>query len=108
MEGLGDMGASPSCYAVACSAGTCRSNSSLKNRLPRADWRETDHGGKDQQARTADHPGLEKPLAREKQDMGEGSGGVRHAHDLAAVRPANRAGVNDPEGQRNKQEGGAP
>ena len=40
--------------------------------------------------------------------MSDGSGGERHAHDLAAVRPANRAGVNDPEGQRNKQEGGAP
>ncbi len=33
----------------------------------------------------------------EKQDMSEGSGGERHAHDLAAVRSANRAGVNDPE-----------
>ena len=33
---LGDMGASPNCYAVAYGAGTGRSNSGLKNRLPRA------------------------------------------------------------------------
>jgi len=39
------------------------------------DWRETDHDGKDQQARTADRPVLEKPVADEKQDMSEGSGG---------------------------------
>ena len=70
--------------------------------------RETDHAGIDQQARIADHPGLVKPVADEKEDMREGSGAERHAHDLAAVRPANRGGVNDPEGQRNKQEGGAP
>ena len=69
------------------------------------DRRETDHGGIDQQARIADHPGLEKPVAHEKQDMSDGSGDERHAHDLAAVRSANRAGVNDPEGQRNKQDG---
>jgi hypothetical protein len=36
MEGLGDIGASPNCYAVACSTGTGRSNSGLKNRLARA------------------------------------------------------------------------
>ena len=72
------------------------------------DRRETDHGGIDQQARIADHPGLEKPVANEKQDMSEGSSGERHAHDLAADRPANRARVDDPDGQRNKQEGGSP
>src|SRR6478672_593523 len=60
--------------------------------------RETDHGSKDQQARIADHTGLKKSVAREKQDMSESSGGVRHAHDLAAVRSANRADVNDPDG----------
>ena len=32
------------------------------------DRREPDHGGIDQQARTADHLGLEKPVAEEKQD----------------------------------------
>jgi len=35
------------------------------------DRRETDHGGIDQQARTADHLGLEKAIAEEKQDMSE-------------------------------------
>jgi hypothetical protein len=35
-KGLGNMGASPIFYAVACSAGTGRSNLGLKNRLPRA------------------------------------------------------------------------
>ena len=70
--------------------------------------RETDHDGIDQQARIANHPGLVQPVADEKEDMSEGSGGERHAHDLAAVRPANRGGVKDPDGQRNKQEGGAP
>ena len=34
--------------------------------------------------------------------------GERHAHDLTVVRSANRAGVNDPEGQRNKQDDAAP
>src|SRR4029453_11454407 len=36
MEGSGDMGASPNCYAVACSTGIGRSTSGLKNQLPRA------------------------------------------------------------------------
>ena len=36
MDALGDMGASPNCYAIATSTGTGRSNSGLKNRLPRA------------------------------------------------------------------------
>src|SRR6185369_5838723 len=47
------------------------------------DRRESDYGGEDQQARTAEQPGLEKSVAHEKQYVGEGSGGVRHAHDLA-------------------------
>ena len=37
------------------------------------DRRETDHGGIDQQARTADYAGLEQPVADEKQCMGDGS-----------------------------------
>ena len=100
-----------SCFALAYGAGTGRSNSGLKNRLPRAAkmiGAKPTHDGIDQQARTANHPGLEKPVADEKQDMRQGSGGVRHAHDLAAVRSANRAGVNDPDGQRNKQDDAAP
>ena len=59
------------------------------------DRRETDHGGIDEQACTADHARLEKSVAEEKQDVSEGSGGERHAYDLTAVRTANRAGVND-------------
>ena len=51
------------------------------------DWRKTDHDGVDQQAHTADHPVLEKPVTDEKQDVGNGSGGERHAHDLAVVNP---------------------
>jgi hypothetical protein len=33
IDRLGDIGASPKCYAVACSTGTGRNNSGLKNRL---------------------------------------------------------------------------
>ena len=47
------------------------------------DRRETDHNGKDQQACTVEYTGLEKRVAREKQDMSEGSGGVCHANDLS-------------------------
>ena len=38
------------------------------------DGREADHGGIDQQARTSDHPGLEKAVAEEKQDPELGKG----------------------------------
>ena len=61
------------------------------------DRRETDHGAIDHQARIADHPGLEKPVADEKDGMSDGPGDECRAHDFAAVRSTNRAGVNDPE-----------
>ena len=72
------------------------------------DRHETDHGGIDQEAHTAYHLGLEKLVPDHKQGMSQESGGDCHAYDLAAVWSANRAGIDDPDGQRNKQEGSAP
>ena len=58
------------------------------------DRRETDHGAIDHQGRIADQSGLEEPVAGEKDGMSDGTGGDCRANDFAAVRSANRAGVN--------------
>ena len=70
------------------------SKSGLKNRLPRA---AKTIGVKpittavDQQACVADRAILEEPVADEQQDVSDGAGGERHAHDLTAVPSATRA-----------------
>jgi len=67
------------------------------------DRHETDHGAIDHQARIAYHPGLEQPVADEKDGMSDGPGGDCRAHDFAAIRSADRAGVNDPERLRTEE-----
>ena len=51
------------------------------------DWSEADHDGMDQQACIADHPSLVKSVSHEKERMGDGSGGVRHTHNLPLYGP---------------------
>ena len=84
------MGASGNCYAVALQHRDWPQQLRLEEPAPKGrqeDRRETDHEGVDQQARIANHPGLEQPIAHEKQDMSEGSGGVRTPPTLPLYGP---------------------